>query len=140
SNTQSGKETFGWGSFLNLDCCQWNQDRPVMLQQMRTGRVGRVGLKVESADSLAALTDSTRLTGNIVTMKGRYTSQKDKGWLSMPGVFDRQKAIFEFRKFVSVHRAWQGQHANLAAARAQSVEHADIRKREAVDLFMQMRP
>jgi hypothetical protein len=58
----------------------------------------------------------------------------------MSGVFDRQKAIFEFRKFVSVHRAWQGRHANLAAARAQSVEHADITKGEAMELFIQMHP
>src|SRR4051812_7131281 len=51
--------------------------------------------------SARPLSDSTRVTGHYRTMTLRYTSQKDKGWSSMSGVFDRQKAIFEFRKFVS---------------------------------------
>ncbi len=58
----------------------------------------------------------------------------------MPGTFDRQKAIFDFRKFVSVHRAWQGRHENLAAARAPSVEHADVSKGIALGVFIQLYP
>src|SRR6476620_6409694 len=58
----------------------------------------------------------------------------------MAGVFDRQRAIFDFRKFVSVHRAWQGRHANFAAARAQSIEHVEITRGESMAVFIQLHP
>ena len=58
----------------------------------------------------------------------------------MAGVFDRQRAIFDFRKFVSVHRAWQGRHANFAAARAQSAAHVEISKGESLAMFIQLHP
>ena len=58
----------------------------------------------------------------------------------MAGVFDRQKAIFDFRKFVSVHRAWQGRHVDLAAAREPSGEHVGISKGDALKVFIQLHP
>jgi len=68
------------------------------------------------------------------------TLAKKQGNGSMPGVFDRQKAVFDFRKFVSTHRAWQGRHVNLAAARAGSADHAVISKDDALGVFIQLHP
>jgi hypothetical protein len=65
---------------------------------------------------------------------------KSTGATFMTGVFDRQRAIFDFRKFVSVHRAWQGRHANFAAARAQSAEHVEISKGASLVIFIQLHP
>ena len=58
----------------------------------------------------------------------------------MSGTFDRQRAVFDFRKFVSMHRAWQGRHENLAAARARSSEHADVSKGDALGVFLRLHP
>jgi hypothetical protein len=82
---------------------------------------------------------STRAKAIIGTMTGGYTSEHI-GMDPMTGVFDRQKAIFDFRKFVSLHRAWQGRHVDLAAARGPSVEHAGISKGDALEVFFQLHP
>src|SRR5689334_7005544 len=58
----------------------------------------------------------------------------------MPGTFDRQRAIFDFRKFVAAHRAWQGRHVNLAAARARSPDHSDVNKVDVLGVFLKLHP
>jgi hypothetical protein len=58
----------------------------------------------------------------------------------MPGVVDPQKALCDFRVFVSAHRAWQGRHVNLAAARAGFADHAVISKDDALGVFIQLYP
>jgi hypothetical protein len=59
----------------------------------------------------------------------------------MPGVVvDPQKALSDFRAFVSAHRAWQGRHVNLAAARAGSADHAVISRVDALGAFIQLHP
>ena len=58
----------------------------------------------------------------------------------MSGTFDRQRAVFDFRKFVSTHRAWQGRHENLAGARARSSEHEDVSKGDVLGVFLKLHP
>jgi hypothetical protein len=58
----------------------------------------------------------------------------------MSGTFDRQRAVFDFRKFISVHRAWQGRHVNFAAARMRSSEHEDVSKGDALGVFLKLHP
>src|SRR3954452_12127879 len=72
-------------------------------------------------------------------MASRHISEST-GVNPMAGVLERQKALGDFRKFVSVHRAWQGRHANFAAARARSATHVEVSKGESLAMFIQLHP
>jgi hypothetical protein len=58
----------------------------------------------------------------------------------MSGVFDRQKAVLEFRRFVARHGAPQARHISLVASDPPFVEPAEISRAEALDVFFKLHP
>jgi hypothetical protein len=58
----------------------------------------------------------------------------------MAGVFDRQKAVLEFRRFVASHGASRGRHVSFVAADPPFVEPAEISRGEALDVFFKLHP
>jgi hypothetical protein len=59
---------------------------------------------------------------------------------TMPGIFDRQRAVFDFRKFVAGHRASQGRCVNFAAAYLPFIAPAKINRGEALNVFLKLHP
>jgi hypothetical protein len=60
--------------------------------------------------------------------------------VAMTGVFDRQKAILEFRRFVARNGASQARHVSFVASDPPFVEAAEISRGEALDVFFKLHP
>jgi hypothetical protein len=60
--------------------------------------------------------------------------------VAMTGVFDRQKAVLEFRRFVARHGASQGRHAGFVASNPPPVQPAEISRFDALDVFFKLHP
>jgi hypothetical protein len=60
--------------------------------------------------------------------------------VTMAGVFDRQKAVLEFRRFVARHGASQARHVSFVASDPPFVEPAEISRGEALDVFFKLHP
>ena len=58
----------------------------------------------------------------------------------MTGVFDRQRAVLEFRRFVARHGVSQGRGVSVVASNPPFVEPADISRGEALDVFFKLHP
>jgi hypothetical protein len=59
---------------------------------------------------------------------------------AMTGVFDRQRAVLEFRRFVARHGASQGRHVSVASSKPPFVEPEEISRGEALDVFFKLHP
>src|SRR3954470_17907209 len=60
--------------------------------------------------------------------------------LAMTGVFDRQRALLEFRRFVARHGASQARPASVVASNPPFGEPAEISRGEALDVFFKLHP
>src|SRR3954447_20420055 len=60
--------------------------------------------------------------------------------LAMTGVIDGQRAVLEFRRFVARHGASQARHVSFVASDPPSVDPAEIRRSEALDVFFKLHP
>jgi hypothetical protein len=58
--------------------------------------------------------------------------------VAMTGVFDRQRAVLEFRRFVARHGVSQGRHVSVGASNPPFVE--EISSSEAMDVFFKLHP
>ena len=58
----------------------------------------------------------------------------------MTGVFDRQKAVLEFRRFVARHVASLGRDVKFVASSPPLVASAEISRGEALDVFFKLHP
>ncbi len=58
----------------------------------------------------------------------------------MSGVFDRQKAVLEFRRFVARHGASQARHISFVASDLLFVQPAEISRGEALEVFFKLHP
>src|SRR3954453_19460818 len=60
--------------------------------------------------------------------------------VTMAGVFDRQRAVLEFRRFVARHGASQARHVSVVASNPPFVKPAEISRGEALDVFFKLHP
>jgi hypothetical protein len=60
--------------------------------------------------------------------------------VAVSGVFDRQKAVLEFRRFVARHGASQARHVSFVASDPPLVEPAEISRGEALEVFFKLHP
>lgn len=58
----------------------------------------------------------------------------------MSGMFDRQKAVLEFRRFVAEHLSSQGRHGDFVAPDPPLIASTEVKRSEVLNVFFQLHP